>query len=213
MRRHALPDIDMRQALAERGLECHLLLPDNQAAQLCEELSPLLEAAYGRTPTPSHFTYETWAVTLRPLDPPLGKPVACCTLAFRQDFPSFFCVRFEAVHPSVQGTGLGRLLFDCTAIWTRFLLLNDPLVTEGVMQSSGSYCLVAYIDIPEQGEDDWEGPEDNEHGHGAFLKRLGFVRAQHDFGQTLEEIAFQRTFHVPILDLLAQELPPRPATA
>ena len=194
MNRHAIPDIELRTRLAERGLECHLLIADEPnrdfPSLLCAELQDLLLAAYGRKVTPEHFAYETWAVTFSPQS---GPPVACCTLSFHSDFPSYFTTRFEGVHPSLQRQGLGRLLYDCLAVWTRFLVFNDPLVTEGVFQSDGAYFLVSCIDAPED-----EDSADNEHGHGAFLRKLGFIRAQHDFQQTEEEIAFQRAFHVPI---------------
>ena len=83
----------------------------------------------------------------------------------------------------------------------------------GVVQSAGSYCLVSVIDAPDQPE--WELTKDNEHGHGAFLQKLGFIRAQNDFRQTEDEIAFQREFHIPIEPDAEEELglPPRPATA
>ena len=193
MHRHAIPDIDLRDTLAERGLECHLLMSSrNQnpgfSASLCTELAPLLQAAYGLTPTPAHFEHETWAVTLRA--PGCG-PVACLTLGFRSSFPSYFSARFEAVEPSRQQQGLGRLLFECAAVWARFLVLNDPLAMHGVLQSDGEYCLVAYIDADPD-------LEDNTATHGKFMRKLGFVRAQHDFGQGDEEIAFQRAYHVPL---------------
>ena len=200
MHRHAIPDIDLRNALLERGLECHLLMASDQGfpASLCTELSPLLQSAYGRKPTPEHFEHETWAVTL---SPPSCGPVACLTLGFRSSFPSYFEARFEAVEPSRQGQGLGRLLFECAAVWGRFLVLNDPLVMHGVLQSDGQYCLVAYIDAD---PDD----EDNAATHGKFLRKLGFVRAQHDFRQTDDEVAFQREFHVPL-----EQEPPQPSPA
>lgn len=216
MNRHAIPDIDLRTVLSARDLECHLLVGGCDPAfppLLCAELKPLIESAYGRPGqlTAEHFQYETWGVTLRRISD--GAIVACCTLGFRSSLPSYFCVRFEAVEPSLQRTGLGRLLFECATVWTRFLLLNDVLVLEGVMRAGGSYCLVAYIDAPDQ--DEWAGAQDNAQTHGAFLKRLGFVRAQHDFDQTEDEIAFQREFHVPLGDRFEEEgaLPPRPATA
>ena len=216
MNRHALPDMDLRALLAARDLECHLLVgaynPDFPAL-LCAELQPLVERAYARPGelTRAHFRFETWGVTLRRVSD--GELVACCTLGFRSSLASYFCVRYEAVEPSLQGKGVGRLLFECATLWTRFLLLNDVLVLEGVMRAGGTYYLVAYIDAPDQ--DEWDGAEDNQQKHGAFLKKLGFVRAQHDFEQTDDEIAFQREFHVPIADRLQEEglLSPRPATA
>lgn len=116
--------------------------------------------------------------------------------------------RFESVHPGLHKSGLGRLLYDCAASWTHSLVLNDELVKEGVIQSRGDYCLVSMIDAPESDGDNQDEPvfkesgDDNEHGHGTFLKKLGFVRAQHDFGQDDDkEITFQRGFHVPLLKL------------
>jgi len=218
MNRHATPEMDLRAVLAERDLECHLLVAANYfnkdfPALLCAELTPLVELASARPGvlTPEYFRFETWAVTLRRISD--GQMVACCTLSFRASLTSFFSTRFESVAPSLQRTGVGRLLFECATVWTRFLLLNDVLVLEGVMQAGGTYYLVAYIDAPDQ--DEWDGAEDNEEEHGAFLKKLGFVRAQHDFNQTEDEIAFQREFHVPLGDRLEEEglLPPRPATA
>jgi GNAT superfamily N-acetyltransferase len=198
MHRHAIPDIELRAKLAERGLECHLLVADGISAvdfpsALCASLQPLLQAAYGRAITPGHLVYESWAVVLGPAS---GPPVACCTMAFTSDFPCYFTTHFEAVHPDTQRQGLGRLLFECAAVWARFLVFNDPLALEGAAQSGGDYCLVSIIDAPDQPE--WEGAQDNEHGHGAFLRTLGFVRAQHDFNQGEDEIAFQRAFHVPV---------------
>lgn len=194
MNRHAIPDIEIRTRLAERGLECHLLIAKTPIREfpplLCAELHDLLLAIYGRSVTPEHFLYETWAVTI---SPPSGPPVACSTLSFCSDLPSYFTTRFEGVHPTLQRQGLGRLLYDCLAVWTRFLVFNDPLVANGVLQSDGGYFLVSCIDAPED-----EDSPDNEHGHGAFLRKLGFIRAQHDFQQTDEEIAFQRPYRVPI---------------
>ena len=220
MRRHALPDLSMRQTLSERGLECHLLIPSNPS-DLVVELGLLLLPAYNRTCKPQHFYYETWAVTLRPLrgeqeEGTAHTPVACLTLSFHEDQPSYFLTRFEAVHPSMQRQGLGRLLYECTALWARFLLVSDALVISGVLNSCGTYHLVSYIDAPEEAED-WEvSANDNEQGHGAFLKKLGFARAQDDFGQdTYSEIAFSREFHVPITDYFEAEVlgqPARPAS-
>jgi hypothetical protein len=213
MRRHGLPDLSMRQTLSERGLECHLLMPSNPS-QLCPELNPVLVPAYKRTCTPADLQYETWAITLKPLN--REQAVACLTLSFHEDQPSYFLTRFEAVHPSMQRQGVGRLLYDCTVLWTRFLLVSDALVIAGVLNSFGTYHLVSYIDAPEEAED-WEvSTNDNEQGHGTFLKKLGFARAQHDFGQdTHSEIAFSREFHVPITDYFEAEVlgqPARPAS-
>jgi hypothetical protein len=214
MNRHPIPDMELQAKLDERGLTCHLLLPGEIArdfpSQLCDELEDLLSAAYGREITPEHFATEMWAVTLSPAS---GPPIACSTLTFYADLPSYFTTRFEAVHPTVQKTGLGRLLYDCVAVWTRFLVFNDVYVLDGVLRSSGSYCLVSVIDAPDQ--PDWELTKDNEDGHGTFLQKLGFIRAQHDFRQTEDEIAFQREFHIPVEPELEARLglPLRPATA
>lgn len=199
MFRHAIPDIDLRARLAERGLECHLLqLGKSQdrylfGYELCEKLRDLLQASYDRSPHAVDFKYEDWAVTI---SPSAGSPVACATLSFYNDLPSYFKTHFEAVHPDFQRQGLGRLLYDCLAFWARFLVFHDVLVREGVVQSDGAYCLVSCIDVDDEG--DWETSRDNKHGHGAFLRKLGFIRAQHDFGQHEEEIAFQRAFYVPV---------------
>ena len=215
LNRHEIPDIELRTKLADRGLCCHLLISkkDGEATfplLLCSELQDLTAASYGRKLSPEHVVYETWAVTI---GPPSGPPVACSTLSFRLDFPSFFTTRFEAVHPTVQKTGLGRLLYECIAVWIKFLIFNDPLVTEGVMQSLGTYYLVSCIDAPNQ--QDWESISDNPEGHGTFLRKLGFIRAQHDFDQQEDEIAFQREFHIPIHEELEEKLgvPARPSTA
>lgn len=213
MNRHAVPDIDLRQRLAqEKGLECHLLVAtagthDTFPELLCAELQSLLYAAYAQSVTAEHFRYETWAVTLRRIEAPHDL-VACSTLAFTFDFPSYFHTHFEAVHPDRQREGIGRLLYDCLVVWTRFLVPCDPLVLDGVMRSDGDYCLVSTIDRDSRDDIDSdndsidsndETSDDNLSGHGAFLKRLGFVRALHDFRQdNSREIAFQRAFHAPI---------------
>lgn len=185
---------------------CHLITADPaesgpfRSTHMCGALKNLLEAAYdGREATPAHFRYETWAVTISGEE----GPVACATLCFYSDFPSYFKTHFEAVHPDFQRQGLGRLLYDCLAFWARFLVFHDVLVCEGVLQSDGAYCLVSCIDV--DGESDWETSRDNKHGHGAFLRKLGFIRAQHDFGQSEDEIAFQRAFHVPVVEPSARE--------
>jgi hypothetical protein len=182
--------------------------------RLFNELKPLICSAYKRDDlTPEHMLYETWGVTLRQLAEP-HEIVACSTLSFTFSVPSYFQTRFEAVHPDQQRTGLGKLLYDCITVWTRFLLLNDPLVTDGVIRSDGDYCLVSFIDAPEctdpvidperDGWDSVDYPDENEAGHGAFLKKLGFVRAQHDFGQdNYTEIAYQLAFHAPIEEWLS----------
>lgn len=215
---HAIPDIDLRQRLAERGLECHLLVAARSAGVtpgeppapafpdlLCTELRPLLSAAYGCDVTPEHFRFETWAVTLRLTNAGDRGIVACSTLAFTFDIPSYFHTHFEAVAPDLQRQGIGRLLYDCLAVWARFLVLNDPLSLDGVIRSDGDYCLVSTIDrdaVLDCDSDELhpaDSDADNAAGHGTFLARLGFVRALHDFRQDhASEIAFQRAFHVPL---------------
>jgi GNAT superfamily N-acetyltransferase len=203
MNRHAIPDIDLRHELAARNLECHLLVaatppdPDQSfPVLLCAELQDLLRLAYhGNTPTAEHFRYETWAVTLRAKDS--ADLAACATLAFSFDLPSYFHTHFEAVRPSLQRTGLGRLLYACIEVWARFLILNDPLVLDGVMRSDGDYCVVSTIDRDD--DDDHCARTNNRQGHGTFLRKLGYIRAQHDFRQDDDrEIAFQRAFRVPL---------------
>jgi GNAT superfamily N-acetyltransferase len=209
MNRHNIPDIDIRTKLAARGLECHLITHDPDtldATAACkenqilmfDELNPLIAEAYERDDlTPIHFQYETWAVTLRQIEAP-HSIVACSALSFHADLPCHFHTCFECVRPDHQRTGLGRLLYECITLWTRYLILNDVLVTEGIFQSRGDYCIVSFIDAPYPYEDENDA-EDNEYGHGAFLKRLGFTRAQHQFGQDEStEIAFQLAFHVPL---------------
>lgn len=223
MYRHAIPDIDLRESLAKRGLECHLLIesrgdvsadPDapSFASLLCDELAPLMTTAYGRELTPAHVALETWGVTLREIEAP-HTVVACSTLQFVPNTPCFFHTHFEAVHPEKQRTGLGRALYDCIAVWTRFLVLNDPIVLHIFLRSQNDYYLVSTIDRDDDpepvtsGRSLTEAPEfsedasDNQAGHGAFLKKLGFVRALHDFGQDPDsEIAFQRAFSLPVAD-------------
>lgn len=200
MDRHAIPDIDLRQSLAWRGLECHLLMaardgPSSFTSCLCDELAPLMRAAYGRELTPAHLEHETWGVTLRQTEAP-HTVVAAATLQFIPYTPCFFHTHFEAVLPENQGVGLGHFLYDCIAVWTKFLVLNDPLVLHLFLRSNNDYYLVSTIDKDDDGDD---GCDDNRAGHGAFLKKLGFVRAQHDFGQNPDsEIAFQRAFHLPV---------------
>lgn len=204
----------MRETLAQRGLVCHLLIPSNPV-ELRNELKDLLWDAYERHCTPCEVQYETWAVTLRPIDEQ-GPLVACLTLSFLDDEPSYFLTHFEAVHPSRQRQGIGRLLYECTVLWTRFLIVSDALVIRGVLNSRGTYHLVSYIDAPDEAEDWAVSTNDNEQGHGQFLKKLGFERAQHDFNQdTHSQIAFSREFHVPITDYYEEEIlgqPARPAS-
>ena len=212
MNRYNIPDADIRSELTKRGLECHLLTAQQPGGdfpdRLCAEIKSLMREAYQREDiTPMHLLDETWCVTLREIHEPHAV-VASATLSFCCDMPSFFTTRFEAVHPRHQRTGLGRMLYRCIESWTKFLIFNDPLVTHGVLVSKGDYCLVSCIDAPEwanrvvlpvrHGWDSVDYPEDNEQGHGAFLQKLGFVRALHDFHQTEQEIAFQRAFHVPV---------------
>lgn len=214
MDRHAIPDIDLRETLARQGLVCHLLKeardnrndPSSGDAQgpigstafadlLSDELAPLMRAAYDRELTPKHVGYETWGVTFSEMEAPHAV-VAAATLQFVPDLPCFFHTHFEAVRPDYQGRGLGRLLYDCIAVWTKFLVLNDPLVLHLFLRANNDYYIVSTIDRDDDGDD---GCDDNQAGHGAFLKKLGFVRAQHDFGQDTEaEIAFQRAFHLPV---------------
>ena len=204
MNKHAIPDIELRTRLAEKGLECSLLVSDGSAPSifaegLCKELHGLLKSAYGRDVTPEHLQYETWAVVI---GPSTGPYVACATLSFTRSVSSYFTARFEAVHPKVQKTGVGRLLFDCLAVWARFLVFSDVLVQDGVAGTGGSYFLVSLIDADaaeDMDEEDsfWGTEDDNVYGHGTFLSKLGFIRAQHHFGQTVGEIAFQREFRVP----------------
>ena len=233
MDRHIIPNIDLRKELAERGLECHLLVayPQTESrsifpALLCAELQELTFAAYGKALTEDHLRYETWGVTLREIESP-HTIVACSTLSFTMDQPSYFHTHFEAVHPDRQRTGLGRLLYDCLAVWTRFLALNDPIALDGITNSDGQYCLVSTIDRSGPGHDDGDDDggddddddetipsptditcsgssslsrdDDNAEGHGAFLKSIGFERAVHDFRQDhRREIAFQRDFRIPL---------------
>lgn len=158
---------------------------------LCHEVKAVLQSAYSLPLTPEHLRFVTWGVALS------GEAgiVAFSALTFYSDFPSYFHTRFEAVHPSVQRTGLGRALYECIAVWTRHLAAADPIVREGVMQSDGDYCVASVIDVDYGDSDDEsfsERRDDNEEGHGTFLKKLGFVRAVHDFRQDPDvEIAFQ----------------------
>jgi hypothetical protein len=207
----SMPNEEMVARLAARGLTCSLLFPgqfqDDFPALLCKKLGPLLLAAYDRAPGPWDFRDETWAVVICSES---GEPVSCATLSFQHVFPAAIKARFEAVTPLLQMTGVGRLLFDCVAIWARYLVHTDHLVMEGVLQSDGQYFLVAYIsksgDDPSVSDDEElamieeETQDDNEYGHGAFLKQIGFVRApnQHDFRPEGSEIVFQREFSVPI---------------
>ena len=214
---------DLHKKLAERDLECHILYAEPNKAKefpplLCEELRGITSAAYGRKLTPAHLQYETWAVILREIGEPHQSIVACATLCFYSDFPSYFKISFEAVSPSHQRTGLGRLLFECVTAWTSVLVVQDPLVIEGVMQSKGTYCIAATIDRDDEYDEDnnYGSPDDNSQGHGAFLKKLCFVRATHDFRPDPEtEIGFQLEFHLPIHDRLEEEhaLPARPSSA
>lgn len=223
MERHAIPDITIRESLAKRGLECHLLMesraPDSEnhnvtsfRTALCAELKPLLEAAYTHHKlTENHLLHETWAVTLRHIEAP-HTVVACATFQFIPSYPCYFHTHFEAVHPDNQGVGLGRMLYDCLEAWTRFLSVNDPIVLHIILRANNQYFLVSTIDR-EDGPDTDEEASDNKQGHGAFLKKLGFVRAQHDFGQDIDyEIAFQREFAIPSADynnnLAYDEAPP-----
>lgn len=204
MLRHSIPDLDLRTKLEERGWECHLLLQaDGQTNfafkyDLCCELGDLLEAVFQRDVTFEDVKHEWWGVVI---GPPSGEPVACATLSFKSDVVSSFMTRFEAVHPSVQKTGVGRLLFDCLAVWARFLAFNDESARECVGITKGQFFLVACIDADDaedvDEEDCKEAWEDNVYGHGKFLKKLGFIKAQHAFGQVVKEIAFQREFNVP----------------
>lgn len=214
------------QKLAERGLECHLLsTAPNKAkdfpALLCKELAGTARAAYHRKLTPAYLQYETWGVTLRRIEAP-HDTLACATLSFYSDLPSYFKTHFECVHPLHQRTGLGRLLFECITAWTRALVLQDPLVIAGVMQSKGTYCIAATIDRDDDetarfdSNETYLTPSDNEQGHGTFLKKLGFVRATHDFHPEPDtELCFQLEFHLPIHDRLEEEhaLPARPSSA
>ena len=217
MNRYAVPDMDLRLVLAERGLECHLLVqtectPQNQGGQIsqdfpslmCAEIEDLVFSAYDRRVTPDHVRYHTWAVTLRNIAPP-HTVVGCSTLWFTCDLPSYFHTAFEAIHPDLHRSGLGRILYDCVTVWTRFLILNDVLVLDGIIRSGGEYCLVSTIDR-DGADDPQDDTDDNGEGHGAFLKKLGFVRALHDFRQDTEtEIAFQIAFSVPVVSDLEQE--------
>lgn len=212
---------ELLEKLASRGLDCHLLTAESSKAKefpslLCKELIKLTSAAYRRQLTPAHLEYETWAVTLRKTEEP-HEMVACGTMCFYSDLPSYFKTHFEAVHPSHQCAGLGRLLFECIASWARVLVLRDPIVIEGVMQSKGTYCIAATIDRDDDDNEDFNTtPMDNEAGHGTFLKKLGFQRATHDFRPDLEtEICLQLEFHLPIHDCLEEEhaLPARPDSA
>jgi len=155
------------------------------AQAMCDALGTLLASAYGRAPTPEDFERQTWAVLLS--DNGTGEAAAGCTLAFFIDSPCFFRTRLEAVRPDQQRTGVGRLLFDCVKAWTRFLVSVDPLVSTCVLESSGLYHIVSFVD------------SDDERGRG-FMQGLGFARTRHDKGQNEDyEEAYQLALSVPIL--------------
>ncbi len=141
--------------------------------------------------------FETWCIVIRT---PEGPPIACATLSFTSSDISSFTTRFEAVLPSMQRTGIGRLLFDCVAAWTHVLVFNDVLAREGVINTDGKYFLVACVDADdaEDVDEDDAPTDDNMDGHGSFLLKIGFVKAQHSFGQVFGDIAFQREFDVPV---------------
>jgi hypothetical protein len=82
-----------------------------------------------------------------------------------------------------------------------------------LVQSHGDYCIVATVDKDEDDADYDEDVielapcEDNDAGHGAFLKKLGFTPAVHDFRQdTSSELTFQLQFHVPLNDWCEEQL-------
>lgn len=219
MERHAIPDITIRESLARRGLECHLLREAREPADhdnhnafsfrraLCAELKPIIEAAYKQELTEFHLLHETWAITLRQIEEP-HSIAACVTFEFVPSYPCYFHTHFEAVHPDNQGVGLGRMLYDCLEAWTRFLSVNDPIVLHIILRANNQYFLVSTIDRDDPINSENEDASDNSEGHGAFLKKLGFVRAQHDFGQEIDsEIAFQREFAIPNADY--NNLPPQ----
>ena len=217
MNRYAIPDLDLRLKLGSIGLECHLLTAklDDATGQadfpalLCSEVETVVESAYSLPLSPAHFQCVTWGVTLRFIEAP-ADVVAFTALTFYSDFPSYFHTRFEAVALNHQRKGLGRLLYECVAVWARFLILNDPLVLDGILQARGDYCIVSTIDSDEAVSDDEDVDvtstktylhDDNKAGHGTFLKKIGFVRALHDFRQDPDtEIAFQLAFSVPVCD-------------
>lgn len=210
MNRYAIPDLELREKLAAMGLECHLLTPQKGALDfptlLCSEVETLVEGAYSLPLSPAHFNFVTWGVTMRFAEAP-SDVVAFTALSFYSDFPSYFQTRFEAVDPNHQRKGIGRLLYDCVAVWARFLILNDPIVINGILQSGGDYCIVSTIDADETDDaDDDESTgtslrDDNKAGHGTFLKKIGFVRALHDFRQDNDtEIAFQIAIHLPVCE-------------
>ena len=230
LNKYSVPDIDLRMKLAELGFECHLLLTSpfhppakpsvtdeppaaeqQSAASLrLSQIKDLVTYAYDRELTEAHLQYETWVVTIRKTEAP-HTVVACSTLSFTADIPSYFHTRFEAVHPEHQRTGLGRLLYECITVWTRFLILNDPIVLDGILRCKGDYCLVSSID--KDGSDENDDESDNEAGHGTFLKKLGFVRALHDFRQDTEtEVAFQLSFNIPVVDWFEPDQAPAAAS-
>ena len=184
-------------ALAARGLVCHLYTPKSLAhlGQLCHVLRPLLESAYGRELHSECLHYESWAVVLQPLDEE-AEPVACCTLSFNRGQPSYFATRYEAVQPCLQGRGLGRLLFQSVELCAQHLIVCDDVVAGGVEFGEGCWSLVAYIDVDiEDLVDSWSNfPEDNAQGHGTFLRRCGFESTTYCYGQQYHELAFHREF-------------------
>lgn len=193
MKRTSLPSVDLRAALEGLGLTCVVLSRDPERPERAFEadldalLHSLLRDAYGCESGPETFERVLYALAF--LDA-AGTPWACLTIDFFAERPIFFTTRCECVHPSLQRRGVGRLLFRCAEAWLRFAVCNEPDLARHWIESGHTFEIAAFID----GGMDWDLEDDNERGHGAFLRKLGFACTEAPYGQTYEEIAFVKAF-------------------
>jgi len=149
-------------------------------------LNPLMRMAYGKELTPEHLKYCPWAVIIKQRESP-EEIVAACTLTFYWDDPCYFVTHFEAVVPALQRSGFGRALFECVESATRFIAVNDFYVASNMVQSDMTFDIVSFIDTVDAQSDN------NQHGHGTFLRKLGFELADYDYSHDPNtEIAFSK---------------------
>jgi len=164
--------------LAFRHLEADLINPGNDTAAfkslVIAEMSGLIRAAYGNELGPRYIKDTGYCLVIKEND----VVVAGCLIDFESSPSAHFYVRLEAVLPEKQRTGIGRLLFTCVEHATSFLTNYEYFIYAELSMdptSDSGFHIVATIDR------DPGMNEDNQYGHGTFLKKIGFSPSNYDW--------------------------------
>ena len=164
--------------LSNRGLEAELIHPGNDVpafkSLVMAEMMALTKAAYGNEITEAHIKNTGYCLIIKEND----VTIAGCLIDFESYPSAHFYTRMEAVMPDMQRKGIGRLLFRCVETAASYLTNYEYFIYAELSMdpaSESGFYLVATIDRSPNMDDD------NTSGHGAFMRKVGFVRSNFDW--------------------------------